>query len=402
MEEIPEEIHKCLSLFEINLKNNKTAYYTGDTIYGTVDINIRKYIKEPSVDIHIRGESFVYWQEPVYVNGLQDIQISKDHQKYWDVKMNLWNNKSDKNETLSIGLHSFPFSIQIPSKKELPSSFESRLGAVRYWMKVSVKQDMENEINKHKPFTVLQKIDINEKQYQYKISNEVEKTMCCFCFRSGALFLSANLERTGFCPGESIPVNCRGRNQARTVIGGMKARLVQKINYTTSTNTKTVEKIVSAIGGNRIEKGRTKVWENQLLKIPVIPPTIKYCPNMKVSYRVQITMVIPNGVDLQFHLPVTIGTIPQKNDDPYAKPLAKFVKCTDGVECFNHSSKTHNFPLQAYTPSMMFVENFVFVSKGLQFREVRLQRSLSNTKQKQEADERRPLIRSSSTNSYYT
>ena len=73
---------------------------------------------------------------------------------------------------------------------------------------------------------------------------------------------------------------------------GIKARLIQNVIYTVGKRMKREENIISAIGGNKIERGRTKVWENQLLRIPAVPPTINNFGILSVLYNVQVFIEI--------------------------------------------------------------------------------------------------------------
>ena len=63
------------------------------------------------------------------------------------------------------GIITFPFKIKLPDKN-IPSSFESKFGAIRYWFKTSLLPD---SINCQHPFTVLEKINVNDKKYQVGI-----------------------------------------------------------------------------------------------------------------------------------------------------------------------------------------------------------------------------------------
>jgi len=351
---------KNIGQFRLKFKDSCSTFYSGSIICGSVEIEALGDIELRGIRAQFRGEVYVYWQ-----NRLPDgtYEVAKDHHTIWNQLFTIWgkkvNESSSETVTLPRGEHVFPFAVKIPLS-DMPSSFEHRNGAVRYWVKVYVDQkNVEN--NRYKAFTVLQKVDVSERQYQMQVCNEVETTMCCSCFGSTSLSLKANIDRSGYCPGESIVVNCRGKNEARRDMGGIKARLIQSVTYTVGMNKKKEENIISAIGGNKIEKGRTKVWENQLLKIPAVPPTIENFPILSVTYKVQVTLVVPNGVDLQFYLPVTVGTRPKPINDLNYLANVRFKRCTEGIECFNHSSKTYNFPLLAYVPSTAFVDNFVFV-----------------------------------------
>lgn len=146
--------------------------------------------------------------------------------------------------------------------------------------------------------------------------NSAERTVTWFCCGYGGLQLSAFLDRAAYCSGEAIAVNCRGNNVTNKQLGGIKARLVQIISYKSDDNkTKRIEAILCAIGGNHIPRGGTKIWENQLLWIPAIPPTNILSENIRVRYKVQVSMATPNNPDLQVDLPITIGTIPWNNNN---------------------------------------------------------------------------------------
>jgi len=404
IEDTPADtVNNHIRNLEVRFKEAGSTFYAGGVICGNVDVQTIEDIAVRGIRAQFRGESYVYWQDRTddakrgEGSGNRGegsgVEVVKDHYTIWNQLFTIWGNKvhDDAGDvTLERGEHSFPFAVKIPSE-EIPSSFEHRNGAIRYWVKVYI--DTNDYIsNRYKPFSVLQKIDVGEKRFLSKICNDAEKTMCCSCFGSRSLSLSASIDRTGYCPGESIVVNCRGKNQARRDIGGIKARLIQNIIYTVGKHLKREENIISAIGGNRIEKGRTKVWENQLLKIPPVPPTINNFGIVSVLYNVQITMVVPNGVDLQFYLPITIGTKPRGVNNLNYRANVRFKRCTDGIECFNHSSKSYNFPLLAYVPYTAVMENYVFVpQRNLTSNEYTVHRSFSRM---EDDEENQYLIRS--------
>lgn len=368
-----EEGRSVVGRFEIHFKEPWNTFFAGKVICGNIKLQVLEELSIRGVRAQFRGEAYVYWYNFHHHNEHHGGQIVKDHNTIWNQLFTVWGNKVGQNDNvviLSPGDYSFPFAVQIP-RNNMPSSFEHRHGAIRYWVKayIDTPSTYEVPLNRYKPFTLLQEIDVGEKHFLSKICNDAEKkATCCSCIGSRGVSLSASIDRTGYCPGESIIVNCRGKNQARRDMGGIKARLIQNIIYSVNKQLKREEHIISAIGGNNIERGRTKVWENQLLKIPPVPPTINNFGIISVLYNVQITMVIPKGVDLQFYLPITIGTKPRSvNCLNYAANVS-FKRCTDGVECFNHSSKSYNFPLLAYVPHTAVMENYVFLPQRQQQR----------------------------------
>eukprot|EP00111_Clytia_hemisphaerica_P017386 TCONS_00051433-protein len=376
--------------FAVRFERKCRSFFTGECIEGFIDVDVNTSRILEDIALLFRGETLACWQDNEEAGQQNTMRVHRSHWKDEMIISDLSHGTESGN-----GIISFPFKMYLPDGK-LPSSFESKFGAVRYWLKVSLSP---GTVNCQYPFTVLEKINVNDKKYQKSVSSFTEKMICWMCFRYGGISLTANIDRSAYCPGEAIAVNCRAHNKANKEMGGLKARLVQTIQYKSEDNNKIkeVEVILKAIGGNRIQRNHTKVWDNQLLWVPSIPPTNKDGdPNdiIKVLYHVQISMEIPNDADLTLKLPVTIGTIPWKDNktsqiqqQQQEKDRSwRFMKCTDGSDCFNRSSKRYQFPMQPFIPSTIFVQDYhPFLQKQVNNNQT-LQRS------KWKNDERQPLL----------
>ena len=53
------------------------------------------------------------------------------------------------------------------------------------------------------------------------MSSFSEKIVNWMCFRYGGINLSANIDRSAYCSGEAIAINCRAHNKTRSEMGGI-------------------------------------------------------------------------------------------------------------------------------------------------------------------------------------
>ena len=123
---------------------------------------------------------------------------------------------------------------------------------------------------------------------QFQPEGDNDKTVCCFCCKAGTTSLAARLNRAAFCAGESISVCCQAENNTTRVLKGIKARIIQVVTFTAKGETKQTNKVMYTVTGGELEKGGKKVWKNQPLKIPAIPPTIRNCSIINVAYKVEV------------------------------------------------------------------------------------------------------------------
>ena len=65
------------------------------------------------------------------------------------------------NPTVEAGVHKYRFSFKLPASG-LPSSYEGRYGAVRYWLRLQIDRPiLRFNIDRYKVITVLDHIDVN-------------------------------------------------------------------------------------------------------------------------------------------------------------------------------------------------------------------------------------------------
>ena len=69
--------------------------------------------------------------------------------------------------TITAGVHQYQFSFDLP-KGHLPSSYEGKYGAIRYWVQLQIERSWFS-VDRHKAITVLDNININTPELNVRI-----------------------------------------------------------------------------------------------------------------------------------------------------------------------------------------------------------------------------------------
>ena len=73
------------------------------------------------------------------------------------------------NPTITAGVHQYQFSFDLP-EGDLPSSYEGKYGAIRYWVQLQVERPVARfSVDRHKAITVLDNININTPELNVRI-----------------------------------------------------------------------------------------------------------------------------------------------------------------------------------------------------------------------------------------
>ena len=301
-------------VFIINLSGNNLVYFAGSNVEGSVLLEITEPKKTQGISIVFSGKAYVHWTEQ-HSTGTGDnrrtetVHYSDTEILVNDVFIQLWGNGKDSQE-LAAGRYEFPFKFQLPSNLVLPTSFESHTGYIRYSLLARMSRSWKFDHTTTRAITVNEIIDINAAQLTMPLSSSNEKTLCCLCCASGPLSLSAQTDRGGYCPGESIAISTEGENHSNRRVNSVRATLKQVVVYNARGHRRVVGHIIQRIEGPGIEPGASSNWSNELLPIPAIVPSINSCRILNLSYVLTVTFGIPRAVDLHVTIPVTIGNVP--------------------------------------------------------------------------------------------
>ena len=308
-----------LKQFHIRYTNNQRVFYPSQLLSGQVVLEITKPVKARGVHLTLRGEAYAKWTEPDY-QGMRQTQW-EDQKTYLNRRITLWGreygNPTGDNPVLSLGVHTFTFSFQLPAN--LPSSFESLGRArayIRYWVAAKVDRPWKLNYKCKRPFAVIEYIDTNTPAFLEPVVRHQHS-------KSGLLKLEAVIDRAGYFPDESALVSASVRNLTRHQIQ-LGTITVQLISVTRlfdadpreSRSIRSVGCVLMMAQGCHLPTGATNRWERRRFPISQAPPPVKSCPFIDFSYFIIVSVVVPGRKDLSVQIPVVIGTVPYRVPAP--------------------------------------------------------------------------------------
>jgi hypothetical protein len=312
--------------FQIIFENPMKVFFSGQTIAGRVLVNLSEQKKLAKIKVQLVGRGEVHWTESRREHrrdsrGENYSEEVHDHyrsnESYLEQEAVVYHGPS-----LQAGTHIFPFSFLLPSN--LPSSFESKVGHVRYYLKADIVRDWmwNHKVKQH--ITVNGILDLNLYPSAKQAGHSRDyKTLCCLCCKSGPISAVITTNRTGYVPGELIGFNAEVDNQANKEMTGSFLNLVEVVTFKTARKNKTERRVVAEIRRGRIGPGTSDYWEGVMMRVPALPPTnlAGTCNIIDVQYKLDFH-VDPSGMsfDLVVSLPLTIGTIPLQEYFPTLAP----------------------------------------------------------------------------------
>eukprot|EP00092_Neocalanus_flemingeri_P038523 GFUD01041941.1.p1 GENE.GFUD01041941.1~~GFUD01041941.1.p1 ORF type:complete len:441 (+),score=97.82 GFUD01041941.1:135-1457(+) len=312
--------------FQIIFDNPMKVYFSGQTISGRVLVNLSEHKKMARIKVQLVGRGEVHWTESRREHrrdsrGETFDEEIHDHyrstESYLDQEAVVYHGPS-----LQAGTHLFPFTFLLPSN--LPSSFESKIGHVRYFVKTDIVRDWmwNHKVKQH--ITVNGILDLNLYPSAKQAGHSRDyKNLCCLCCKSGPISAVMTTNRTGYVPGELIGFCAEVDNQANKEMTGSFLNLVEVVTFKTARKNKTERRVVAEIRRGRIAPKDSDMWEGVLMRVPALPPTnlAGTCNIIDVQYKLDFH-VDPSGMsfDLVVSLPITIGTIPLMEYIPTLAP----------------------------------------------------------------------------------
>ena len=115
------------------------------------------------------------------MNNNYRITIYSNHETYVKKETVLHNGPS-----LPQGIHYLPFSLLLPSN--MPTSFESDIGQVRYFVKAAIVRDWKwnHKVKQHLMVNGI--LDLNmHPSAKHEGNSRDHKRLCCFCCKSGPI-----------------------------------------------------------------------------------------------------------------------------------------------------------------------------------------------------------------------
>ncbi|CAK9794945.1 Arrestin domain-containing protein 3 [Anthophora quadrimaculata] len=360
-----------LTTFRFNFDRYGATYMPGDTVTGTIILEITREKNIRGITLSAKGEASVDWSESeTQHDSMQNTSNTTsvryhNSEKYFHFKYNiLGSHNSDHKMTIQSGFYTYPFSFQLPHS--IPSSFEHTYGYVRYTVKATIDRPWKFNHECKAAFTVISSLNLNEyRQDCIGIDDESTHDFCCCCicfFKRDSLNLRVRAPSSGYVPGQiinSIIDHTLSSNAVR--IASFSIILEQEIEFRATTKTKTVRSDIKTtkhsgpfpVGGQL----------NLELLIPPLPPSkLKYCSIIDLNYHLKIQAQVSGPhCNVVKKYPLLIGTVPlycppsAPSPNPVDQgtaeihmPMSEQPNASSSKDVLDISSTNYNIPPPSY------------------------------------------------------
>ncbi|CRK98591.1 CLUMA_CG012198, isoform A [Clunio marinus] len=304
---------KCVVKYD---NNPNGIYYSGQSLSGIIEFENEKTRNVRGVSLRIEGFAKCSWSESEGTGKNRRTVRYRGREDYINSFSYLIGSYDVTESVLTEGVHKFNFSCVLP--QQLPTSFESHYGYIRYQIKVEVERPWKFDIKYCFGFTVIKILDLNYEPPAIRSPMKTETSKTFFLgLGSKPLFVAAEIPMSGFVSGQLIPVSVKINNESSTDVEATRVSLKKIIHYNSLTprrrTKERIEKVAEVIHVGVPGKSKNNV--TAMLKIPPVPPTnTAYCKVIQVSYEIRIKAKI-GGIHRSpgLRFPITIGTVPLQN-----------------------------------------------------------------------------------------
>ncbi|KAL5273514.1 hypothetical protein ACFFRR_000323 [Megaselia abdita] len=285
------------------IENPQKICFVGQKVFGRAIVLLDEPKTVKKLKLQIYGCAHVSWED-------SSKDSYSDSIVYMDSETILMEPNVNETElTIGAGRHTFDFQFDIP--ENCPSSYEGWHGHIRYLVRIIFVRPIINQ-TKAVHFTVMNPLNLNNSDINLSlpVKDEVKKSL----WFSKPIFMSTFIPKTGFVPGERIPVEIDVMNTSSTHIKELVVSLVlTAIHQTrTSISTETDSKILTSVVIPQQEfKSKESTYKTFLEIPPTLPSSQNLCEILTVKYFVHVTAKL-KGMHLNAHvvLPCVIGSIP--------------------------------------------------------------------------------------------
>lgn len=233
-------------------------------------------------------------------------------------------------DKLPVGAHEFDFSCVLPH--QLPTSFESKYGFIRYQIKVEIERPWKYDIKHclgYFAFTVIKPFDLNKESPDLR-NPLVMETKKKFFLSSKDITLSAEIPMSGYVAGQTIAISIKIDNKRSKDVEETRISLMQIIDYHSQTprdETRQRVEIAAEIHKAGVPKKSKGIVDAELVIPSVAPTNTAFCRVLQVSYEIHIVAKI-GGINRSpvLKVPLIIGTVPLQKQQTSSSTAQEFGK----------------------------------------------------------------------------
>ncbi|KFD52203.1 hypothetical protein M514_06916 [Trichuris suis] len=303
-------------LLEICFDGPVDAFYAGTQVSGKVMLDLSENQKVQAIKLRVFGQAAVLIRK-----SDKPTRNPSEEETYMDETEILFGGNESSLTSgsliLSKGIHEFRFLFRL--RDNLPSSFESPYGFVRFWCRASLHRPWKPQQSVKRPFTVVGLLQLSDRMGAFLPGQRCiqrtfsfwERLICC---AAGGVTMNLNIDRCAFVPGEHILLNGEVSNYSDKRITCVQAFLQQNLSFRSKKVVKQCMGLtkIGCVEKGPVEFGETQIWRSEPFPVPALPPTdLAGCNLIHISYLLKFVAVVANGgPNVHVSIPIVIGTVP--------------------------------------------------------------------------------------------
>ncbi|XP_075301451.1 thioredoxin-interacting protein isoform X1 [Opisthocomus hoazin] len=340
---------KKVKTFLMTFSEPEKVYCSGEKVAGRVLVEVAEVTRVNAVRVLACGVAKVNWAK-----GPQQCRQEMEYLRFEDV-LALEEQPTDGDGSVILrpgNKYEYKFGFELP-QGPLGTTFKGKYGCVDYWVKAFLERPSFPTQEIKKRFEVMDPVDVNTPELLSPVAAKKEKKVSCMFIPDGRVSVSAQIDRKGFCEGESLRCALGGaergagwRDGQCPRIGGQnghpaadlpsrqarfppagddicinadfentcsrivvpKAAIVAKHTYLANGQTKVFTQKLSCVRGNHIISGMSESWRGKTIRVKKLKPSILGCNILRVEYFLQIYVSVPGSKKIILELPLVIGS----------------------------------------------------------------------------------------------
>ncbi|XP_052867851.1 arrestin domain-containing protein 17-like [Anopheles cruzii] len=304
---------KCDVLFD---NNPQGIFRAGDTVSGTVEIQLEKPKKVRGIALRINGFASTSWT--ARVKGTTEKTEKKNKKTNFNGREDYFGSityfvGSDVGNPLEVaaGVHRYPFFCVIPLT--VPTSKEGKYGHVRYVVKVSLERPWKYDHVFQMPFIVKSHADLSLAEERMLMPTKAELVQTFYFGLTAPLIVTACTPRTGYAPAEVIEVTVHVNNQSSVDVRDITIKF-QRVDTFISQVPAAQEfyeyTVLEERTISKVARRNDAVFEENILIGSTVPSDDERCNIIKTRYELAITVrPVRSRKKLLLTLPIVIGTV---------------------------------------------------------------------------------------------
>ena len=293
--------------------NNGQHYSPGSVVEGSLEVSVDKPKDYDRIIVELWGGANVRWTESHHASITY-----KYSEAYFNPQIEVWKAEASPTGQLPIGVHTFPFSFHLP--QDIPSSFHTVTGQIKYEIETRImRKGFVNSIFQNN-YAIKALLTIENRTprtdilslYAEPVTVSKTKRLTCLFWHRGSISATVNLPRTGFSPGEVIPISVDICNESSKQIR-ISSVLKRRDTFTAHSGTgrrrtRILNNVIVRTLSSPIMPGAMITFANNNVIVPIdADTTVRDCLCISAEYTLEVIIRIPWSLNKSVNIPLTIA-----------------------------------------------------------------------------------------------